>query len=152
MSTESFFRYAPLLIEIEGRRLPALSRAGPASAVGDNAEEPGAQRRPAFETIDPAHHTEPRLLYDLLGDRPARYERRCEPQHRGVKLIDERHECRFVACPEPSNELGVIIHAVSLGDQGPSGPRQSGETRARAAPGKADSWWLPLLGRDQPDG
>ena len=85
-------------------------------AVGEYAEQPRLHRCASLEPVDASHHTEPRVLDDLLGDRPARYERLGEPQQALVVAHHEITERLLVAGAQGVEQHRVRIdHGVSVG-------------------------------------
>ncbi len=50
---------------------------------------PGAQRRAALEAVDAVEHGQPRVLHDLLGDRPARNVHDRQAQQHRPPLLDQ---------------------------------------------------------------
>jgi hypothetical protein len=82
-------------------------RAGP---VHEDAEEPGLEAGASLEPVDAADHAEPRVLDDLLGDRPARHDRLGEAHQARLVLADELGERTLVAQPEARDELAVVGH------------------------------------------
>src|SRR4051812_32581369 len=66
-------------------------------AVDDDAEDPGLEGRAPLEAIQPAQHTEPRLLDDLLGHLAPADVGACHPQHARMVAIEQLNEGGFIA-------------------------------------------------------
>src|SRR5439155_8557998 len=58
-------------LERRERHRPALPLSTRLRDVRENPEDPGLQRGAALEAVDPVEDADPRLLHDLLGNRPA---------------------------------------------------------------------------------
>ena len=73
------------------RNAPGLTDASGLRDVGDDAHDPGRERRPALEAAEALQHTKPRLLHHLFRHRPAAH----------VAFGPQRASCRSGGPPEP---------------------------------------------------
>ena len=76
--------------------------------IEQDLEDPGAQRRPALEPVDPVDHREPGVLDDLLGDRTAGHVGQRHPHQRRAELVDERRERRLVTGAQRLDQRRVL--------------------------------------------
>src|SRR5207249_3495590 len=76
--------------------------------VGQDPEDPGLQRGARLETVDPGEDADPRLLDDLLGDRPARDVDLRDPEERSVVHPHQLLEGPLVACAQRLDEPRVV--------------------------------------------
>ena len=93
----------------EGRErdAAALALAAAHRDVGEDPEDPGLERRAALEPVDPAHHRDPGLLHDLLGDRARGHVGLRDPDHRRAVAVDQLGERRLVAVAESGDQVRV---------------------------------------------
>ena len=77
--------------------------------VGQDAEQPGLQRRALLEALEPGEDAEPRLLDDLLGRLAVADVQARDPQHRRAVALDERAERELVAAAQAGEQLSVRI-------------------------------------------
>lgn len=94
---------------VEGDRTVSLVALTPGLCpVDDDPQQPGPERRPEFEAVDPVDDRQQGVLDDVLrrlgaGDVDERH-----PHHRLVMAVEQRPEGRLVAGPQTLHELDVV--------------------------------------------
>ena len=85
------------LLQLRKRRRARLTNREGLGPIGTDAEDPGPQRRAAFEPIERSEHVAPGVLRDLLRGGAAAHERHRDAHEAPVQLAHERGERDFVA-------------------------------------------------------
>src|SRR5262245_7931057 len=76
--------------------------------VGHDPEDPRLERGAPLEARAAVEHADPRVLHDLLGDRPAAHVELGNPQHGATVAADERREDRLVPGPEAVEQRELV--------------------------------------------
>ena len=112
--------------------------------------------RAALEAVQAGEDAEPRLLHDLLRDRPARDVAERDPQHQRAVAVHERHERVLVPRPQAGEEVGVVHPRRVTRLRGDGGLARNPDRRARGrrrvhAPGALAALARPAGARRSPD-
>jgi len=131
-------RLAARLVAAEEGGEGQQSRFPPAAGarhVEEDPEDPGLERRPALESVEPGEHSEPGLLDGVLGGIAIPEVAHREPEERPVVALEQRCESGFVAGLE-GFQLRVAAqpgHARQRIVPRASGPEMSDQGRASSA-------------------
>ena len=110
-----------LIIQVRERRerqRAPFAHSAVAGDVGDDLQDPGAQRRATLEPVEPLQHREPCLLHDLLRYSAQTNIATCDREHRWIERTDDVFERAFISITETANQHGV----VSEGSQATGAP------------------------------
>jgi len=115
---ESFWRNGGLVVICigpDGERgkgyRPRFALATPFGLVGQDAEEPGAERGTPGEAVDALQDTDPCLLDDLFGNRLVGDKEAGETNQPRMLALDEGGERLLVATAQGEEQLLVVVRS-----------------------------------------
>ena len=110
--------------ETRERNRASIAYAAGASDVHENAIDPGLERRPLLEAIDPAQHADPDVLDHLIGGGIGGHVGPSDASQGRVVLFDQLPERRLVSGAQARDKVvvrggGIHCHDVAIMERSP---------------------------------
>src|SRR5712692_4973043 len=94
-------RISPGVPQRRKRDAPAFALGSRLGAIDEDAENPGLQRRPALEPVNPLQNSDPGFLRRIFGSRPAIHKGLSQAYQAPVIALDNLQKGCLVAFPQP---------------------------------------------------